>query len=174
MILFVVELALQFLSMLLNPLGALFLPLSLMLIPIQLLLAIIMFFIGASIIHVFVLLFGGRRGYTNTVKAISYGFTLSFLLGIILLPLSAIFQASILSSLLQGPASNSFALFALFIVVALAGALWILYTITRGISVLQEISMWRALAALLTPVVLVALIFTLIFFAVLGSTGTAV
>ncbi len=38
-------------------------------------------FIGAAIVHIFVYLLGGRKGYTQTVKAIGYGMTPSLLLG---------------------------------------------------------------------------------------------
>ena len=38
-------------------------------------------FVGAAIVHIFVYLLGGRKGYTQTVKAIGYGMTPSLLLG---------------------------------------------------------------------------------------------
>ncbi len=38
-------------------------------------------FIVAAIVHIFVYLLGGRKGYTQTVKAIGYGMTPSLLLG---------------------------------------------------------------------------------------------
>lgn len=38
-------------------------------------------FIGAAIIHIFVYLLGGKKGYTQTVKAVGYGMTPSLLLG---------------------------------------------------------------------------------------------
>ena len=46
-----------------------------------LILLIIGLFIGAAIVHIFVYLLGGRKGYTQTVKAIGYGMTPSLLLG---------------------------------------------------------------------------------------------
>lgn len=38
-------------------------------------------FIGAAIVHIFVYLLGGKKGYTQTVKAMGYGMTPSLLLG---------------------------------------------------------------------------------------------
>ena len=38
-------------------------------------------FIVAAIVHIFVYLLGGRKGYTQTVKAMGYGMTPSLLLG---------------------------------------------------------------------------------------------
>lgn len=38
-------------------------------------------FIGAAIIHIFVYLLGGKKGYTQTVKAVGYGMTPHLLLG---------------------------------------------------------------------------------------------
>lgn len=38
-------------------------------------------FIAAAIVHIFVYLLGGRKGYTQTVKALGYGMTPSLLLG---------------------------------------------------------------------------------------------
>ena len=46
-----------------------------------LILLIIRLFIGATIVHIFVHLLGGGKGYTQTVKAIGYGMTPSLLLG---------------------------------------------------------------------------------------------
>ena len=46
-----------------------------------LILLIIGLFICAAIVHIFVYLLGGRKGYTQTVKAIGYGMTPSLLLG---------------------------------------------------------------------------------------------
>jgi hypothetical protein len=38
-------------------------------------------FVGGSWTHLFVLAFGGRRGYRNTIKALAYGYTPALLLG---------------------------------------------------------------------------------------------
>lgn len=51
---------------------------------------IIGIFIGAAIIHIGVLLFGGKKGYKQTVKALIYGGTPSYLLG--WLPVGGVFS----------------------------------------------------------------------------------
>ena len=43
--------------------------------------SIIALFVGGAIIHAFVYLVGGRKGYTQTVKALGYGSTPGLLLG---------------------------------------------------------------------------------------------
>ncbi|MDD1707356.1 MAG: YIP1 family protein [Methanoregulaceae archaeon] len=42
---------------------------------------LLMLFIGAAWLHIFVYLLGGRKGYLQTLKAISYGSTPSMLIG---------------------------------------------------------------------------------------------
>ncbi len=44
-------------------------------------LLIIGLFISAAIIHIFVYIFGGRKGYAQTVKAMGYGITPTLILG---------------------------------------------------------------------------------------------
>ncbi len=46
-----------------------------------LILLIVGLFIGAAIIHIFVILLGGKKGYTQTTKALAYGMTPQLLLG---------------------------------------------------------------------------------------------
>jgi hypothetical protein len=60
------------------------------LIPIIIIVFIIGLFIGAAILHIFVYLVGGRKGYTQTLKATAYGATPMLLLGWIV-PLLPIF-----------------------------------------------------------------------------------
>ena len=43
--------------------------------------SLLVLFIGAGWLHIWVYLFGGRKGYTQTLKAVSYGETPSLLLG---------------------------------------------------------------------------------------------
>ena len=46
-----------------------------------LILLIVGLFIGAAIIHIFVILLGGKKGYAQTTKALAYGMTPQLLLG---------------------------------------------------------------------------------------------
>lgn len=48
---------------------------------ISLFLLVIGLFLGAAIIHVFIYLLGGKRGFVQTVKAIGYGMTPTLILG---------------------------------------------------------------------------------------------
>lgn len=123
---------------------------------------LILSFIVYGFFHLFVLLFGGKEGYENTYKAFAYGATPSSLLG--WLPPLFLF-------------AGGFGGFAASIVVMAAIMLWSLYITLRGLSVLQKMSMLRALAAVAIAVIIILAallaIFTWAFLAFYPVYGTA-
>ncbi|MBI4018805.1 MAG: YIP1 family protein [Candidatus Aenigmarchaeota archaeon] len=90
-------------------------------------LGILLSFVGAAVMHVFVYLFGGRNGYTETYKATAYGST----------------------------AKN---LFGWVPYIGFLAGLYSLYLTIKGLSVLQNISMGRAAAVILVPLLLALII----------------
>ena len=92
-------------------------------------------FVGGLIIHLGVLLVGGSRGYTETVKSIIYGGTPSYLFGWI-------------------P------------VIGFIGSIWALILVIFGIKELQDVTIGKAVLAVLIPVIIIAAIFG---FFVLGA-----
>lgn len=102
-------------------------------------------FISGAIVHLGVLLFGGERGYKETVKAIIYGSTPGYLFGWI--PgISIIFW------------------------------LWALILEIIGIKELQDLSIGRAIAAILIPIIIiigiiVVIIIIIVFSFVVSYTG---
>lgn len=109
---------------------------------------LVLSFIVYGFFHLFVLLFGGKEGYKNTYKAFAYGATPSSLLGW----LPPLFL----------PAGGLTGLAASIVVMA-AILLWSLYITLRGISVLQKMGMWRALAVIVIPVLIIVVVLLVIF-----------
>ena len=116
---------------------------GLALIPAMWVLGLLVSFIVYGFFHLFVMLLGGKKGYNNTYKAFAYSSTPSSLLGWI----PGIF---LLSGGLAGVV--------VFAVLMLALIVWAIYLNVKGLSVLQEMSMGRALAALVIGVVVIVAI----------------
>ena len=103
-------------------------------------------FLGGGIIHLGVLMFGGKRGYIETVKAVLYADTPSLLLGWI--PIVGIFIG-----------------------------LWSFILEFFGIKELQDMSIGRAIAAVLIPMIIIGVIASIViaaivFFYVMSSMGS--
>ncbi len=103
---------------------------------------IIGIFIGGLIIHLGVLLVGGKRGYQETVKSLIYGGTPSYLFGWI-------------------P------------VISIIGSIWALILIIFGIKELQEVSIGKAVIAVLIPIIIIgAIIAFLVISAIFAGLNT--
>lgn len=85
---------------------------------------LLLIFAGAAIFHIFVIIFGGRNGYTSTFKAIAYG-------------------------------AVPYNIFSWIPLLGLIFGLWSLYLFIKGISVLHDINMGKAAAAVLLPVIII-------------------
>lgn len=96
---------------------------------------IIGIFVSGAIIHLGVKLFGGKRGYKETVKAVIYGGTPGYIFGWI--PF-----------------------------IGLIFGIWAFILEIFGISELQEMSTGKAVAAILVPVIIFGVLFSIIIAAV--------
>lgn len=99
------------------------------------LISLVMSFVGGGIWHVFVrFVGGGRKGYSNTYKATIYSATPGIVLGWIAFILMFV---------------HPYLAF-----VGLVFSIWSLILFIKGVSVLHEITMKRAILAALTPVII--------------------
>ena len=93
--------------------------------------SIIVTFLFVGFFHLFIMLLGGKTGYVNTYKAFVYASTVSLFM-LIAMPFA---NMGIVGTAIGG-------------LVALAVFVWAVYVTTKGISVLQKMSMWKAFASL--------------------------
>ncbi|MBI2676265.1 MAG: YIP1 family protein [Candidatus Aenigmarchaeota archaeon] len=110
-----------------------------LLIPVFYVLSVLLYFVQAGILHIFVFMAGGKKGYHSTYKALAYGNLPSTLVSWI--PL-----------------------------IGFIGTLWSLYLVILGISKLHEITMLRALIAVIVPALAIFLfiVFAAAFWALGG------
>ncbi len=94
--------------------------------------------IGAGLVHIFVMLLGGERGYGQTLSAFEYASALS--------PITAL--ASFV------PVAGG--------IVSLVLGIYGIYIQVRGLESFQELSTGRALVAILAPAVIVAILLLLL------------
>jgi hypothetical protein len=112
--------------------------------------ALVSLFVGGSWAHIFVRAFGGRKGYTNTIKAFAYGHTPALMFGWI--PFAG--------ALAYG---NTTALLVVWIpLVGTAFSIWALILDIIGIRQLHGISTGRAIGAVLVSIVALGIIVALI------------
>lgn len=96
-------------------------------------------FITAGIYHLIALLFGARKPYSETYKAITYASTPFLLIGWVYLPLMLVHMYASL-------------------VAMIAIAIWALIIMIKGLSVMQGISGKRAALVILLPMIIVVVI----------------
>ena len=106
--------------------------------------ALVATFISAGLYHVLVLLFGGRKPYSETYKAFTYSSTPFLIIGWIALPLILVH-------------------FYAYAAAVFAIALWSIRIMIIGFSKLQEISWKRSLMIILLPIIIVLAITGFIF-----------
>lgn len=104
-------------------------------------------FIGAGIIHLFVLLFNGKGGFLATYKASVYSMTPSMLFSWLAVLLVFV---------------NFWLSYA-----SLAFSIWSLYLNVKGISILHNLTMKKALLVVLIPVIIILLAISLLGMAAL-------
>ncbi|MEM7815720.1 MAG: Yip1 family protein, partial [Candidatus Aenigmatarchaeota archaeon] len=106
--------------------------------------------LGAGLIHIFVYIFGGRKGFHQTYKALMYSTAPSILFGVFLM-----LWVFVLFS------SPEYILFAISLF--LIPILWSLIIAIKGVSKLQEISGFRAAMGILTLPLIIFILFSFIF-----------
>jgi len=122
-------------------------------------------FVYGGVIHLGVLIFGGKQAYFNTYKAVTYGSVIGLLYNLLISPLGGFLSLQTLSTqnfvlLLSSPA------FIFLIALFLVQLVHSLYFFTIGLSKFQKISKARAfLSAIIVPAVLIILVGLLIAFA---------
>jgi|SRR3989338_513693 len=119
-------------------------------------------FLVSGITHLFVLLMKGKNGFHQTFKAVIYGDTPRYLVSILLSPIY-IFVYPQFSALKQKPPEFYF-WFVPLMAVGIAVGFYALYLKIIGINKLQDISAFRAFAAVfLLPAALVLLVGLIVF-----------
>lgn len=134
-----------------------------------LLFSIIAIFVVTGIIHLFVLLMKGKEGFYQTFKIIIYGATPSYLLSIILSPISiGVFPRF---AGMKQPTPEYFAWILPIIVLGIIVTIYQIYLRVIGTKKLHKLSTFRAFAAiLLLPLALaIVLVFiAILFFSAIG------
>ena len=113
-------------------------------------LSLILIFVGAAILHVFVYLLGGRAGYQKTFSSAIYGGTPIILLSWIVVALGSLGLLGLIAGVL----------------IALAFGIWAIYNTAIGLSALHRISTGRAVLAILLPAIIafaITFLFGLLF-----------
>ena len=103
---------------------------------------LVLSFIIYGVFHLFVMLLGGSGGYENTYKVFVYSSTPSSLLGWIALALFGLGLGGIAVGGL------------IFIVLII----WAIYLVVTGLSIMHKMSKLRALAVILIPVIILAIL----------------
>jgi hypothetical protein len=145
---------------------------------ITLVLSVIVLFIMAGIMNVFLKALGGRAGMPDTFKGIVYAYTPNVILTIISVPIyllmfqmSPIFGSSGVNitsgfdpSALTAYMENIFSIITIMEILSVIFLVWGLYLELKGLSTFHEISMFRVFGAIiLTGVVLYLISFALLF-----------
>ncbi len=113
--------------------------------------AIVGTFIGAAVLHIFALIFGAKKGYQNTYKAFVYSSGPI----IILLPLAF---------------GLFFLLSTVYIIINLLLYVWVIALMVKGMKILHELSLGRALASVLTPILIGLAVLFLAFWTLMSFT----
>lgn len=128
----------------------LFIPFYLISIGVQ---AFITPFVNSAIIHLGILVFGGRQGYLATLKPVSYSFVIRAFYGIIAMVLSLgifLFMENMVVTI---------AISILLVILALASLIHYLVFLIKGISQLQNITKLRAfLGIIFVPLAVILLV----------------
>ena len=103
---------------------------------------LVLSFVIYGFFHLFVMLLGGKKGYHNTYKAFAYSSTPTALLGWV--------SGVLVSSGMGGMIIGALVLVALLV--------WAFYINLRGLSILQEMTMWRTLAVMVIGVAVIVVI----------------
>lgn len=143
--------------------GSIFLVVMIILYILILLFTLLYTFIMSGIIHLFVLLMKGKKGFYQTFKVLVYGNTPQYLLSIITSPIYIIVFPKFFG-LKQMPL-EFFVWFIPSVILGLLVFIYIIYLQTIGIKNLHEIPAFRAFAAVfLLPAALVLLLSLTFFF----------
>lgn len=137
---------------------SLVLPFMLMMIPVGYLMGLVFIFIGAGLMHICVYIFGGRRGYVQTFKAVVYSMTPGVIATMVYVP--------ILFLLISGGLENVELIVNILYPlngVMLIFSVWAIYLEARGFSVFHEVSFLRGLIMALSPFLFALLIAMVMF-----------
>jgi len=122
---------------------------------------------GSAIIHLTVWLFGGRQGYFNTFKPVTYGFVLYLVYDLLSTVVTGILQ--LIQPIIPGiPYTQGYATFLIILsgVFLLVGLIFSLYTQVIGVKVYQKLSTVRAFFGVtLIPLILIGIYISLIIVA---------
>jgi hypothetical protein len=118
---------------------------------------LVLSFIAGGILHILAIIGGAKKGFANTYKAYAYASTPTLLLSWIILLISLSID------LFSGIASPiPFTFFGSLALIPIG--ICMLYLMARGLSVLHEISMKRAAAIVLIPLIAVLLLLLILLF----------
>ncbi len=135
-----------------------------------LLFSLVSIFILSAIIHLFVLLMKGKKGFYQTFKTVIYAGTPNYILSILISPVY-IFVFSKFSGMKQMP-PEFFVWFIPLFIIGLAVLIYIIYLEVIGIKKLQEISTFRAFTAVfLLPFALLIVLYLIFLFAAIFFLG---
>jgi hypothetical protein len=139
-------------------------------------------FIGAGITHLGILIVGGKNGYFNTFKPVTYSSIIGLfyaLLNSIVSTTYALMMPAITVPTATYQTIPAFSIMGISIVIGIIGFIHTLYVEVTGISMFHNMSKGRALVgALLIPLIIVAAVIGLVFvafasyFGVLNPNGT--
>ncbi len=120
---------------------------SLFFFPFNLIYSVVSLFVGSTFMYIFILMFGGKKGYIQTFKAVA------FAQAPLLIPLGIIFVLLITINLYLG------------FLVFLLGFLYMAFLLSVGISKLHSLSAGKSAAAIFVAFVAAIIISALIFLA---------
>ena len=123
-------------------------------------------FIGSAIVHVGVLVFGGKKGYFNTFKPITYASALGQIYNLIVIFISFLFFVSGFNFTNPALTSSSKLIFfaLLILIIYLAWLVHVIYAQIIGIAKFQKITKLRAFLSIIFIPLIIIIITTLIFF----------
>jgi hypothetical protein len=137
-------------------------------------------FVNAGIIHLGVLVYGGRKGYYNTFKPTGYALIVGSIYGILSLlitdilaivqPIKPEVPATITLASIIGMIPTSYLI--TFAVISVISLIHVIVTEATGISKYHEIPKWRAVLASITPriiMTLISIIFLVLMFKFIGA-----
>ena len=113
-------------------------------------------FVGSGVNHLGVLIFGGKNGFFNTFKPLTYAMVIGGVYGVI--------NATILTILSILNIKNLVLNLVITMIILLIGFIHTLYAEVIGISQYQDMSKGKALLAILVSIVIAMVAFFVLFF----------
>lgn len=123
-------------------------------------------FIISGIIHLFVLLLNGKNRFSETFKVLIYGDTPRFIFSIITVPIS-----TLIIPVTKGVLSQKLIVMIITGIIGLAILIWSIYLKVIGIAKLQNISKFRAFAAVFLIPLGILILFYIVLIIVFVNIG---